>query len=402
MKGVTPQGDPLHLYRSLRDGLLRKERLALATVISRSGSGPREPGANMLIHAAGETIGTIGGGLLEAKVLDLAGVVLQEGRSAILAMELTSLQGAANGGMICGGRVEILVEYIDGADSLWLSLLNWILEVEKGNESCRLIRSIQMTGDLADSSGIQSLSSSSSIREKRKEMGKNREKKTWVQTGQGLLEGDRLLAGSLDLAQWNPELLPKKDRRQEAILIESNSTRYFVQSVDSTVQVVIVGAGHVGQALATLCHFVGLKTIIIDDRPEFASRERFPTADDILTPASLEDCFLDMTITEEHYVVIVTRGHAFDQSVLAQSLRTEAGYVGMIASRTKRDAIYKSLQGEGITAEAIGRVHSPIGLNIGAQTPEEIAVSIVAEMIAVRSQQQVDSKKSKPRTEAMS
>jgi xanthine dehydrogenase accessory factor len=251
-----------------------------------------------------------------------------------------------------------------------------------------------MTGDLADSSGSTSLPSSSP--------GKNREKKTWVQTGQGLLEGDRLLAGSLDLAQWNPELLPKKDRRQEAILIESNSTRYFVQSVDSTVQVVIVGAGHVGQALATLCHFVGLKTIIIDDRPEFASRERFPTADDILTPASLEDCFLDMTITEEYYVVIVTRGHAFDQSVLAQSLRTEAGYVGMIASRTKRDAIYKSLQGEGITAEAIGRVHSPIGLNIGAQTPEEIAVSIVAEMIAVRSQQQVDSKKSKPRTEAMS
>jgi xanthine dehydrogenase accessory factor len=348
----------------------------------------------MLIHAAGETIGTIGGGLLEAKVLDLAGVVLQEGRSAILAMELTSLQGAANGGMICGGRVEILVEYIDGADSLWLSLLNRILEVEKGNESCRLIRSIQMTGDLADSSGSTSLPSSSP--------GKNREKKTWVQTGQGLLEGDRLLAGSLDLAQWNPELLPKKDRRQEAILIESNSTRYFVQSVDSTVQVVIVGAGHVGQALATLCHFVGLKTIIIDDRPEFASRERFPTADDILTPASLEDCFLDMTITEEYYVVIVTRGHAFDQSVLAQSLRTEAGYVGMIASKTKRDAIYKSLQGEGITAEAIGRVHSPIGLNIGAQTPEEIAVSIVAEMIAVRSQQQVDSKKSKPRTEAMS
>lgn len=382
IQGVNPQGDPLHLYRSLRDGLLRKERLALATVISRSGSGPREPGANMLIHAAGETIGTIGGGLLEAKVLDLAGVVLQEGRSAILAMELTSPQGAAGGGMICGGRVEILVECIDGADFLWLSLLNQILEGVKGNESCRLIRSIQMTGDLPDSSGTRSLSSSSSI-------GKNPEMKTWVQTGRGLLEGDRLLTGSLDMAQWNPEWLPKKGRRQEAILMESNRIRYFVQSIDSTVQVVIVGAGHVGQALATLCHFVGFKAIIIDDRPEFASRERFPTAEDIRIPASLEDCFSDMAITEECYVVIVTRGHAFDRSVLAQSLRTPAGYIGMIASKTKRDAVYKSLLGEGVTTEAIGRVHSPIGLAIGAQTPEEIAVSIMAEMIAVRAQRHV-------------
>jgi xanthine dehydrogenase accessory factor len=213
--------------------------------------------------------------------------------------------------------------------------------------------------------------------------------KTWVQTGRGLLEGDRFLTGSLDMAQWNPEWLPKKGRRQEAILMESNRIRYFVQSIDSTVQVVIVGAGHVGQALATLCHFVGFKAIIIDDRPEFASRERFPTAEDIRIPASLEDCFSDMAITEEYYVVIVTRGHAFDRSVLAQSLRTPAGYIGMIGSKTKRDAVYKSLLGEGITTEAIGRVHSPIGLAIGAQTPEEIAVSIVAEMIAVRAQQHV-------------
>jgi xanthine dehydrogenase accessory factor len=171
--------------------------------------------------------------------------------------------------------------------------------------------------------------------------------------------------------------------------MESNRIRYFVQSVDSTVQVVIVGAGHVGQALATLCHFVGFKAIIIDDRPEFASRERFPTADDIRVQPSLDDCFSDMAITEEYYVVIVTRGHAFDRSVLAQSLRTPAGYIGMIGSKTKRDAVYKSLLGEGITTEAIGRVHSPIGLAIGAQTPEEIAVSIVAEMIAVRAQQHV-------------
>jgi xanthine dehydrogenase accessory factor len=392
MKGINPQSDPRHFYRSLRDDLLRKECLALATVISRSGSGPREPGANMLIHVTGETLGTVGGGLLEAKVLDLARVVIRESHSAVLALELTSPQEAAYRGMICGGRVEILVEYIDGADSHWLSLLNRILEGVIGNEPCRLIRSIQMMGDLPDSSGGLSLLSPSSKRGKRKEVEENPEMITWVQTGQGLLAGDCFLTGSLNMAQWNPELLPKKGHRWEAMLMESDPIRYFVQSVASMVQVVIVGAGHVGQALAALCHFVGLKTIIIDDRPEFANRERFPTAEDIRVQSSLEDCFSDITITKEHYVVIVTRGHAFDQSVLAQSLPTPAGYIGMIASKTKRDTTYKNLLRAGVTAEAIGRVHSPIGLAIGAQTPEEIAVSIVAEMIAVRSQQPAISK----------
>ena len=171
--------------------------------------------------------------------------------------------------------------------------------------------------------------------------------------------------------------------------MEINSIRYFVQAIYSKVQVVIVGAGHVGQALATLCHFVAFKTIIIDDRPEFASWERFPTAGDILVQSSLADCFSNVTITGDCYVVIVTRGHAFDQAVLSQSLRTPAGYIGMIASKAKRDTIYKSLLSEGITMEAIKRVRSPIGLSIGAQTPEEIAISIVAEMISVRSQQHI-------------
>jgi xanthine dehydrogenase accessory factor len=392
IKGINPQGDHLHLYRILKEGLLQKERLALATVISRSGSGPREPGANMLISAVGETIGTVGGGLLEAKILDLAGKVIRKGCSAVLALELNSTQWATGDAMICGGHVEILVEYIDPADSVWLVLMDRILEVAQDNESCLLIRSIQGMGKPSDSAVIQSLTPSSLLPEKRKKTGQDWESEIWVQTGHGLMEGDRLLTGSLDTALWNPELLPKS-RRRAAILVESKPIRYFVQSIESAVTVAIVGAGHVGQALATLCNFIGFQTIIIDDRPEFASRERFPRAGDIRIQASLDDCFLGMAIMEEHYVVIVTRGHAFDRSVLAQTLQTEAGYIGMIASRTKRDIIYKSLQDQGFTNEAIGRVHSPIGLNIGAQTPEEIAVSIVAEMIAVRSQQHIARRK---------
>jgi xanthine dehydrogenase accessory factor len=343
----------------------------------------------MLIQSSGDTLGTIGGGLLEARVLDLAGAVVRENRSAVLAMELTASQGLAGDVMICGGRVEILAECIDGADPLWLDLLNRILQAEKDNEPCRLICSIQTTGRL---DGFPEGQSSPVALGQQTETEKNREIRMWVQTGRGLCQGDRFFPGSLDTGQWAPERLTAKARLPAAMLIESHPIRYFIQTVSPMVHVVIVGAGHVGQALATLCHFVGFKTIIMDDRPEYASRERFPAADEIRGQVSLEDCFSGMTITENDYIVIVTRGHAYDRSVLVQSLRTPAGYIGMIASRTKRDAIYKSLLDDGMTPDAIGRVHSPIGLPIGAQTPEEIAVSIMAEMISVHSWKQKDLK----------
>jgi xanthine dehydrogenase accessory factor len=374
-KRTNLKDGPLDLYRTLRDYLFKEEHAVLATVISRSGSGPREPGAGMLIPVDGEPVGTIGGGLLERKVLDLARAVMKENRSAIFSMDLTAPGGLTDDVMICGGRVEILMEHIDCADPLWLDLLDQMMEVEKGNRPCHFIRSLQMME-----------SSFPSIREKPDEKGKNREIKRWAQTGLGLSLGDRFLSGSLDTAGWSSDLLPKHPQPPAAILIDRHPVRYFIQSITSGAEVVIVGAGHVGQALAGLCHFVGFKTVIIDDRPDYANPERFPAADDIRVQVSLENCFCDSAISENSYVVIVTRGHAFDRQVLMQALQTQAGYIGMIASKTKRDMIFKSLEEAGIVSEAIGRVHSPIGLPIGARTPEEIAVSIMAEMILVQSQ----------------
>ncbi len=123
---------------------------------------------------------------------------------------------------------------------------------------------------------------------------------------------------------------------------------------------------------------------MLDDREEFANRERFKEADEIKPLVFFENSFEDLDINQDSYIVIVTRGHVHDRTVLEQALRTNAGYIGMIGSKRKRNAIYKALLNQGLGPGDTDRVHSPIGLEIGAETPQEIAVSIIAELIAVR------------------
>jgi xanthine dehydrogenase accessory factor len=146
------------------------------------------------------------------------------------------------------------------------------------------------------------------------------------------------------------------------------------------------GGGHVAVPTAQLASLVGFRVVVIDDRPEFANFERFPDAI-INVIDDFDRAFDGLEIDEDSFIVIVTRGHQYDRTVLAQSLKTRAGYIGMISSRKKRETIYKALASDGADITKLEQVHSPIGINIGGETPEEIAVSIVAELIQVRSQQ---------------
>jgi xanthine dehydrogenase accessory factor len=129
---------------------------------------------------------------------------------------------------------------------------------------------------------------------------------------------------------------------------------------------------------------VDFRTVVIDDRAEYANAERFARADRINVVPSFHQAFDGLDIDRDSFLVILTRGHLHDKTVLEQALKTDAGYIGMIGSRRKRDLIYRELLDKGFTSEDLGRVHAPIGLAIDAETPEEIAVSIVAELIQVR------------------
>jgi xanthine dehydrogenase accessory factor len=145
----------------------------------------------------------------------------------------------------------------------------------------------------------------------------------------------------------------------------------------------IFGGGHISLPLARIGKMVGFRVIVIDDRPEFANRERFPEADEIFAQ-DFSLVYPQLQINKSSYIVIVTRGHLSDETVLEWAVGTEAAYIGMIGSEKKVNTIFSHLQSKGTPREVLEKVHAPIGLDIHAETPEEIAISILAEVIKVK------------------
>jgi xanthine dehydrogenase accessory factor len=154
----------------------------------------------------------------------------------------------------------------------------------------------------------------------------------------------------------------------------------FVEPLLSAPTLLIVGAGHVGAACAELGKFLGFRVAIIDDRPEFLAREKFPTADE-LHVGDLKTEIEKLEITPRTYVVLVTRAHTLDAEILGAVINTPAAYIGMLGSERRVLTVFKMLRENGVNEEILKRVHAPIGMEISAETPQEIAVSVMAEII---------------------
>jgi xanthine dehydrogenase accessory factor len=169
-----------------------------------------------------------------------------------------------------------------------------------------------------------------------------------------------------------------------ATRVDHEDRQYLVSSFAVGGNLFLIGAGHVAACTAEAAARVGFRVVVMDDRSEFANRERFPLADEIKVLPSFTDCFQGHEIDADSYLVIVTRGHMHDLEVLRQALQTKAGYIGMIGSRKKRNSIYGKLMDQGIKEAQLEQVRCPIGMAIEADTPEEIAVSILGELIYQR------------------
>jgi xanthine dehydrogenase accessory factor len=165
-------------------------------------------------------------------------------------------------------------------------------------------------------------------------------------------------------------------------LICGGTLEVFVEPILPQPVLYIFGGGHVSMALAAAANSAGFAIGVIDDREQFANRERFPMAREIYT--TFEDAFAKVQPNASTYLVIVTRGHRDDMRVLGWAAKSDARYIGMIGSKRKVLSVYQALEREGIPADRFEKVHAPVGLEIGALTPEEIAISITAELIAVR------------------
>jgi len=170
------------------------------------------------------------------------------------------------------------------------------------------------------------------------------------------------------------------DRRSQA---GPGDAEVMLQLFESPSKLVIVGGGHVGHSLATIGEIVGFAVTVIDDRAEFANRDRFPMAEHVIC-AEVEDALDGIDLDSNTYVVLVSRGHRVDEEALRHSVGRGAAYVGMIGSRRRTGTVLRHLQEEGIDRAALEAVATPIGLDIGAETPEEIAISILAEIIMVQ------------------
>jgi xanthine dehydrogenase accessory factor len=327
--------------------------VAVATILSRKGSGPRTAGSKMVIEPSGKFVGTIGGGKFEADVLAAASTALTDKQPQKLFFDLTS-DDAAGMDMICGGTMTVLVDVLK-PDPDELAVFDAWKQAQK-----KPVAAVLATVMTTDTTGA-------------------------VQTVRSMV-----YANGQTIGPWpfSNALLMRLTRIAEKggapRLIDAEKAQILVEPTAEPVTLLIFGAGHVSMATARMAAEVDFRVIVADDREEWANRQRFAEAEDVVVIDDFTSALAGFTVDKNTYVVIVTRGHSHDKTVLAQALNTEAGYIGMIGSRRKRNAIYAILKQDGTSDEALARVHCPIGFNIGAETPREIAVSIIAELIAHR------------------
>ena len=375
------------LFQEVINELVAGETVAMATIVKRKGSVPREVGAKMLVHRGGAMSGTVGGGCGEAEVWRSALNVIDTKRPTIVQVDLTEEIAMESQG-VCGGIFDVFVQpwhtsVLPGQPGMqdFASAINASLE---GERAVVLASIIAAGGGWSSCIGQQML-----ILENTETMGTlvlpdapdglilqliESAQKT-ISTGKPHIEnvGATLaVAGSVD--QLHIERIPHTANAWAEIFIEP-----FVPDP----VLLIAGAGHIAAPLASLAHLMNYSVSVTDDRASFANRERFPTAKQLLV-GDIEATLTNYPITPRTHIVLVTRAHAHDVQGLRAIIDSPAAYIGMIGSQRRVWAVFKLLHEEGVPAEKLGRVRAPIGLDLGGSTPEEIALSIMAEIIKLR------------------
>jgi xanthine dehydrogenase accessory factor len=348
------------IYNKLSELIEKNSICVLATIVTQAGSSPRGPGTKMLMLDDGSFVGTIGGGKLEKQVLDVGKEVFSTLTPVMLRYSMQGEDVDANE-MICGGNAEIFIEPVFPESPDHHNIIKEIGELNKRGGSA-ILATILDPGMWKRGIAPRMLMKPEG-------------------TKAGALYG---IEGAEEIIRLNMRAMIIK-RVPQVIAINNNGNKVdvLIEPVISEPVLYIFGGGHVSKQIGPIADLVGFKVVIIDDREEFSMAQNFPYAKDVIT-SPFENVMERLPVNESSYLVIVTRGHSHDKTVLEQALKTSAKYIGMIGSKRKVKIIYDNLLKEGFSQEQIDRVYSPIGEEIGAETPEEIAVSIVAQLIKVR------------------
>lgn len=314
----------MNIWRAAAELAREGARGALATVARVRGSTPVPAGTKMLVGADGRLLGTVGGGCVEADVI-AAALAAQATRQPALVTHHLNADLAGDLGLSCGGTVDIFVEPLL-PDSAYVRVLE-----EAGAADSGLVRTAV----------------------------------AWT-------------AGPVKTFESLPP-----DAREEPPALLTRDGRFVEERLAAPPRLFVFGAGHVGSAIARAAAAAGFRVTIIDDRAEYASAARFGDGISVLA-AETDAALARYPLTPADAVVIATRGHRNDALILERVATSAAGYVGLLGSRRKKAVVTKGLTAGGVPAQSLQRVRVPVGLAIGAVTPEEIAVSVVAELIAWR------------------
>lgn len=333
---------------------------AIATITGVKGSTPRKPGAKMLVLPDGQVFGTIGGGCGEADVRREALNALSLLTSTRYTVNMTN-DIAEEEGMVCGGIMDVLIDIISPGPNEEKKLLAGYLASLEAGEQPVLVTVANSPGN----PGLLGRKCFFPARAERKgdlgHQGLNSLAEEWME--QARSEGKtRLIRTTDDSGKPEFELL--------------------LEPAPAPVELLILGGGHIAKPLAVMAAILGYRVTVVDDRPAFANTARFPGASQVICE-DFGRALQETKIGPGTFIVIVTRGHRHDKLCLEKVVSQPSAYIGMIGSRRRVKALMAELRENGISPEPLEKVHSPIGLDIAAETPEEIAVSILAELIKV-------------------
>lgn len=341
----------------------------LATIIRTRGSVPREVGAKMVVPPEGQPFGTIGGGCGEGEVLRRAYPVLQQNLPPrIVEVDLTG-DFDQDVIQVCGGLMDVALDVWRPEEHR--ELAHTLAEATRARRPTALVTALDpVNGGLSPGAkGCLSVGRSGPA------LSPN-------------LSLDQTLVDTFtsSVADGKSQLFmvsPQGEAVEEVVAHRQNWPKVFVDVQSGQQTLIIAGAGHIAQPLCEIGHMMGLRTIVVDDRWAFANTERFPHAADIRV-GPFGQVLESLEINEQTFVVVVTRGHVHDEESVRTALHKTPAYIGMIGSKRRAKTTLERLAEQGFSPEQLSRVHTPMGLDLAAETPAEIAVAIAAEIVRAR------------------
>ncbi len=346
-----------HVFHETVKALEAGDPCVLVTVIQTEGSTPQKPGAKLLVRADGSGVGTLGGGCVEGDIWFAAKMLLRGGGPAeVRDYELTE-ELAARDGLICGGTMHFLLDPIREP----VDVLPELRKVERAYDGDTAIGIATLVGAPEGSP---------------------------LAVGTKLyLDAARNTKGTLGSETLDAQAVDRIELLLDYGKCEHHTTdegfQLFIEAFTLPPTLVVMGGGHISKALTTLAGPLGYQYYVVDDRPEFANPDRFPDAVETIV-AEYDKGLENIPITPNTAVVVATRGHRYDDMAAEAAVRSKASYVGILGSKRKNLMIFEELFRKGIPEERIRAVRAPVGLDLGGRTPEEIALSIMSEIVALR------------------